>query len=94
MLQASCLFQLPVSCRRTAPPYGHRKGWVPRTHEVNTIIPLIHFLWCVSDYPLNSVVLLNRFTHSFATRLLPRGHNIGSSTGNDVGPPAAIESIS
>ncbi|KAK2191762.1 hypothetical protein NP493_46g05014 [Ridgeia piscesae] len=24
---------LPVSGRRTAPPYGHRKGWIPRTQE-------------------------------------------------------------
>ena len=26
--------QLQVSSGRTAPPYGHRKGWIPRTQEV------------------------------------------------------------
>ncbi|XP_061173930.1 SNW domain-containing protein 1-like [Saccostrea echinata] len=24
---------MPVMSRRTAPPYGHRKGWIPRTQE-------------------------------------------------------------
>ena len=26
--------KLPVSSKKTAPPYGHRKGWIPRTQEV------------------------------------------------------------
>lgn len=26
---------MPVMSRRTAPPYGHRKGWVPRTQDVS-----------------------------------------------------------
>lgn len=34
---------MPVMSRRTAPPYGHRKGWVPRTQDVSDkLITLVH----------------------------------------------------
>ncbi|KAK2156818.1 hypothetical protein LSH36_204g03037 [Paralvinella palmiformis] len=42
---------LPVSSKRAAPPYGHRKGWIPRTQEDfgdGGAYPEIH----IAQYPL------------------------------------------
>lgn len=32
-----------VSSRKEPPPYGHRKGWVPRAIEVNSLISDLDF---------------------------------------------------
>ncbi|KAK6181367.1 hypothetical protein SNE40_009233 [Patella caerulea] len=61
----------PVSSKRTAPPYGHRKGWIPRTQEDfgdGGAFPEVH----IAQYPL-SMGLKKTTSNSLAVSLDEKG---------------------
>lgn len=77
-----------ASSRREPPPYGHRKGWVPRTLEVNAssymhnpdyntfkaVFPLI--CWVIVEGvipPMSHVYCIKSCCFSFAVNLFPAG---------------------